>query len=1570
MAGDVDRQRMTAGDQETKQLIPPEGVECKHINFPEHFIDPSVTPLIAEIQGAVEGESGVKDLVLNFEKCLWFELLPTVQLVAVLLMHLSASPKLHIVGPCPIVLPYLRVFVSDLKSRLLNELDETKRAALAQRISRLEITSPDRRARAGAFLLGWGVFDALEEHYSNCAWYVTRDQRVSLAELRRAYPFGFGAGTKSTATASDRVMAVSVVYRDGEAETVSRVNSEEIVAGPLRKFSSSAEIADGSLQNVLFFEPFENVFTHAYEPQSTKDTAVFAMRLVNWMRKPTGELNKQAEWLLDKLDPSFAKFVRDIPFKNFIEIVIGDAGRGIPDALRAAFQAASTPPSSIDAADHDWQAIRFAFDKQSTSRPDNPAGFRGLSWVRNQLVRRNGFVQVISNRGSYTLAAIEGELQECGVPLESLQKAKKKKKKQPERSWVRGTVVRIVVPLSSEGVHKTIDRRPLWHEDIHVADLLDTDPTFEVWSFNQFQNSCETAPWDALELFAAKPNHFAVIDLEDEQPTRHNLELLFRNVLDREALHNRVIVINAGRHVVCRLDTILEASRFRDVGVLLPIFETGMRPYWLGTSPDDTELLIRLLRGGTTTSSIGDRVTINIDNPLFRSHDGRGLGLRFRIADIERCARSALGRMLHRSLDSRGAVNSKGRYVLPLSRKATSVYVEPHQIFADTILASRLCNHLAILLRWKYAQSAVSRMKVLTATRIGRDISIRMPEAYPEERFVYYDYHRIKPVRHSLQQYLAGEQAVIVVDVVTVGALIEELIAECEQAECTVLGIVSLIDFSPGSTSDSRHFQSRSGSRIEHLTFWRHPAIVTESSPSDIYVDRDTLSIEPTTQRRPLHSASAAHIHGLAALRFLDDAGVLFRGHYAVFGHHFEYVVDVPRLLTVPSVYREELLRATEQAILRHRSDTETAIVLYPSLGSAHLLRAALERRPQLRNRILRNDLRFIEARQTLSSRGRVYWLTDREVEELNDWATNKYSDGYSVVVIDDGACSGSTLIALLDLAKLLKPSKIGAFVVVNRMSAAQAAYHHEIEKFVWASADFGSFIHLDLPTYSSDNCPLCKERAELLREHKSAKTAWHIRNIEKGLDDLESQSAISTHQYDSPLRHEVHERFRWESEATFPAASASYAARAAAAWGAMNDGTGVLKILEDVSALADDELWRMIVVDVARRTDLQQAQRLEAVLARKLIHAVNTASQQRRAAALQALRRIRPEILFPYLHDLIRAAKFESETEVSELILLLRHAFSYGRLAGEETFEKEIAAIKLLDSRSAADPSIALRINSVLIELDRGRRPIFDCLSVVRKLERILKTHRRKEHSFLYVISEYLSDRRSDTSKSVLAAVDEAIAIGFMAHMLVENLLPTRRPAGSEVDVAASAITSTAREMATVLNRRKQKVNRISLRDNIDDIQEALKPISEEIQRLYVDLGDLVRNAMENAWWLSCSPDDRSLVDVQVDVPVTPLFVVIDRSLGRDIVHNVFWNLRHAINPGDRRLVANISVRIDGEDVELLVQCKTFDPSVMDDRPDTTSEDLSAQARLFGIRRTVVQRHPWHESWKFGRLL
>lgn len=1603
-------------------LLPPRrGIPSKeeavHFNFQEVYSDPGSYENVARLANVLESRSTCSNIVLNFEKCQWFEVFPLAQLLSVLISKTDQKPQLHIVGPSIDILSFFHGYVSTLKQRLEDQsLTPEARSEIETKLYRHTVAYPQQRALAGAFLVGWGVFDALDQYYTGgCRWYAGREKPVTLNELRDLYLFGYGSTSATVAEGSDRIWPFTVISRGEQRETIERVNGEELIAGALRKHAACDVIADGTAPNVFFFEPFENVFEHAFLENHDSDSTLVAMRVTGWMFNQDRTLTAKAEWLLRKLPDWLGDYIHSINERSyvaFMEICITDCGQGIPGSIKANFLKDDgylrkanlnvTQLDALDSAAFAWQAIKYAFEPRSTRRLNQPAGRRGLSWLKEKMNNVGGLVQIMSNSANYVLADHGRGLTEIDASLPSGHV-----NTNSSQAGVHGTFVRIIFPLK-DSIEKAPDRRPRWERSRPPLTLFSKRSEVKLLPFTiprAFTGFPKTREWtdyfnDIISALGEYPNHLAVVDLGHQNVTRAALESMLKAFANAPAMHGRTLVINCTRHVACRLDTVSSVARLQKRGLLLPLFEADLRLYWVGAETLIEVALLRWFRTGERPTTVDLEEIAEKNAGLFSIENDIPYDISFGIEDVEEVVRGSLGKQLEESLNHRGAIQ-KGRFVLPLSPKTISTYVEPHQIFSDPDLSKKLCAHLAILLRWRHgwkAQKRQSNVKVLTATRIGRDIAARMPDAFRRTNFVYFDYHLVQPDKPGLLKHVAKSKIVIVVDVVSTGSQVEELIKICEDANCTVLGIVSFIDFSPDTGAPVREFETRSQKRIEHKTFWRSPQTITDPQPGDTLVDKETLSISPITESLSDGERQETSLLSKSrGLRFLEDAGVIHYGHYVLFGKHFEFVPNFGRLLMTVSPQRDEILRITEQAILGEQpGQYPTAIVLYPDFSDIHMIQGVIDRRPRIRNLIREGKMRIVEARRGFLARGRRYWLTEGEVKDLIDWANRTFPDGYGVQLLDGGASSGESMLALLELARQLQPREVGAFVIVNRMPQSTSQHHAEIERFVWAKSRFSCALYLNVPVYSRDNCPVCAERSDLLRGARHAKEDWLKKRLELRLEEIKIKTALHPQdQLEGLLASKADiSAFSWEDSSFIPGPQQTVVSRSLSARTAINDGVPITTILEEISAIPsnpqNDLFWQLTAREIGRRVDLQLSQRSESEVRDAFVKVVAGRLKERRWRALQAMRQMRSEALLPVLSSLTKAVLREVNDEdmITEFLILLRHVFEYRHLSVPVAFQEESKVEEELDDAAARAQLGSPRrkaIERINFEWGRGPKPRFDLVEVTRRLENIVRSKRRPEHQLLFELSEYIGDERLDVDERVRAALDNAVRAASLATNFVTLLDETGRLFDTEFVESSGNAHDNARDLRRwVLSHmigiepRKPR----TLRDKMEPLRDYFNALQSELKRQIIDPAEQI----DASWEQFKNNPPPNLSDVFLDLEfeyllLPPSLIVIDSGLFSEVIRSVFQNLKHAVENLALRKIARAKITLEEEDdrgspkVVFRIKCFTggSKPDVRGMR-DWSLSRLHRNVEIYGVEHVIVDtsedpKVKWHEIWSFAKL-
>jgi len=1564
----------------------PSKEESAHFNFPELVIhNPATEGILSLLQQSMEGRTNTP-IVLNFEKCRWFDILPLVQILAIVCRYGGQGRQLHVIGPCCDVLPYLHSYLAKLEKQFAEMGDAGDQVeSMRRKIRRHREELPRARKLAGAFLVGWGFFDGLESNLGNCLWYAHRlGESISLAQLSRTYGFGYGSREPIPAEQSDRVWRFTAVGRNEKIEFMKRMNGADMIYGALSRYANIEAIHEGSVSNIVFFEPFENVFEHAFEETGDDDCAWVCIRVIDWKKKDA--LTPRGRWSLAIASEWYRNCVTSFASDSFMEIVVADDGLGIPrtigDALKEdqEYWRHNTVEGSFDisVSNFGWHSIRYAFRPYSSRRRESRLGRRGLSWLKETLDALQGGVEVHSNGAVYGVYHDGKALVE--MPPSSSAQA------------IHGTFMRILLPLVR--MPKTKLRAPHWagarRDDLTLPFRTGVEATIQR-VFELRDESTDTAGWASClsSLIEGVPEgSLCALDFDGAFISRAVLECFFNAFIQLSSLHGRTILLNVHPHVASRLVTVEALRKLGELNLVIPAFDLGLNLYWAGASSEREDALLESFRSGTRLPS-EMRETVNANPGFFERGGGAGAVFRFDFRDVEEITRRALGQKLAATLEQRGAI-LRGAYALPHS-VSVPVYIEPHQLFGDADLAQRLCNHLANMIRWWYARDAGPNFRVLTTTRIGREIALRMPFTQQPGRFVYQDHDLLrqdKPGR--LQNLLAGQNVAIVVDIISTGGQVQSLITACVDAGGSPVGVLSFIDASEGSSLAPKSFATPENRQLPHRTFWRYPQRFLKPGPSDTSVDAATLSITPVLSHVVKDESASTWFSRDDGLRFLEDCRAIHHGHFELFGHHYDFVVNLQRLLVFDSPHREALLRACEQQIVRSASAVPVGVVIYPDTGTAHLLHAALERRPTIRWEERRDKLTFVEARRAVRPRGMNYWLTRREVEDLRKRLSEKYPSGFAALILDDGASSGETLLALLDLCRTIRPKEVSAFVLIDRMPHLLSRLHADIGAFKWAKSGFGSLLRLDIPVYTAENCPQCREHATLEREARLAQNDWFANQLRDRLRQLDLITTLGPQDQPESIGFAAPRgprRYPWEDRSYLPGSGVSPISEAARLRVAIHEGVLLSDILKELEQPCDDFVFASTVGEVARRVGQLRSQKLEdstrTWLVRhscRLTHRTQVNSSEeveesfevpraRRIAVLEALRYLRPESVVFDLPFIVRKAievdGLVDDVAAAELLLLLKRVLQYRHLpASSKSIEMAIAG----ELRSRADERAPRSVERQAIERFLAEftnvRVGHQVRRLLTEIEGILRTNKKQHHRYglRATVGVRLAHRLEGLPFDITNALNQAVEL----TRLVESLIPALQSGEMLVnqDLVSLARGSVEkalrlREEATAFFLHQREIDTVGLRERLDDVDELLcRFLPQEIGKHIFDVVKAVHDMLHTEWRGRVGLDQGVRVDfvnsVGQNVPI-----VFSAWLAQELLNNMLTNLRHA-RTNLRPLQATLSLvpGVQANTVAVTMTC----PAVNVPGPaeqGSTSAQIETKAAIYDATHEVSAHEP-----------
>lgn len=183
----------------------------------------------------------------------------------------------------------------------------------------------------------------------------------------------------------------------------------------------------------------------------------------------------------------------------------------------------------------------------------------------------------------------------------------------------------------------------------------------------------------------------------------------------------------------------------------------------------------------------------------------------------------------------------------------------------------------------------------------------------------------------------------------------------------------------------------------------------------------------------------------------------LKQGHWSFNGHHFSIFIETTKLLR----NREYLKTIAEEIVIHYGCLFD--YIIYPSHESAFLMAQAVS------EAIERRDRKKPIIIPTSKNRFGNKYIIPFNYEKL--------IKGRTVLVIDDGANFGETLIGIHFLLCNLGPKTTNFCVLLDRLTGV---YRQNVDLVLGPDRLFSLF-YLPYSAYHSDDCPTCRERKGLL---------------------------------------------------------------------------------------------------------------------------------------------------------------------------------------------------------------------------------------------------------------------------------------------------------------------------------------------------------------------------------------------------------------------------------------------------------------------------------------------------------
>lgn len=215
-------------------------------------------------------------------------------------------------------------------------------------------------------------------------------------------------------------------------------------------------------------------------------------------------------------------------------------------------------------------------------------------------------------------------------------------------------------------------------------------------------------------------------------------------------------------------------------------------------------------------------------------------------------------------------------------------------------------------------------------------------------------------------------------------------------------------------------------------------------------------------------------------------------GHIPGSYHHYIYHVDVESLLDAVHpdgqgvTLLDYIVNLAKRDLERVKYDPDKTIIMHPphSTSSAERIGKALQRET-----------------------GALYRHVLYKDNFAGHWRFSPFVQhgiplgGRTLVLIDDGTNTGETLMGLIDAATFGEPANVFAYVGITRMSPHKNHLFVSIDRMknVTDAVNVKFILELNIPVYTSNDCPICKLRNNLLRiEEKSPLISRYARQLKE----------------------------------------------------------------------------------------------------------------------------------------------------------------------------------------------------------------------------------------------------------------------------------------------------------------------------------------------------------------------------------------------------------------------------------------------------------------------------------------
>jgi hypoxanthine-guanine phosphoribosyltransferase len=534
---------------------------------------------------------------------------------------------------------------------------------------------------------------------------------------------------------------------------------------------------------------------------------------------------------------------------------------------------------------------------------------------------------------------------------------------------------------------------------------------------------------------------------------------------------------------------------------LLPLFDMERNLYWLGLGKYEFDKILTLGYNRDENEITEDDVFhtyltedekavcilyLNTNNQLF-IHNACDWQCRLSDSLYQEIIRLPLRYNFDSVLNSLKCILEKDnqKYLLPSSKKLADKFIKTINLFQNHFYVKQIS--------WWFANAIIDKLNqdedqliILTSTAPSELLSKIVSDAlYPKKVYILnvgYSSVFHEEILYSTKDW-QNIPVFFITDVIDKGGSIKEL-KEKLKNKIAIRGVLTLFDLeneldeSPKIVAEWMNIKN---DILESQCFvfaqMKRPRNIDWINPS--FNDKVSI-IEPFSLKEYDLAVLTKKDRYKNRLKQISDEFLLREGHWVYEQHHFSITISVREMLLNNNISGDickniiEIIRKSNINLLliplhSNIRDIVPNILLYTKL-------------------FLRRSLNYYYCISTKALSEKPFYILPYELE----YQLQTASDEYNILIIDDAVVTGRTQETIIRAVlratshnKNLKINQIKVYSVLSRLGRARNTFWSSINELKHNEQNikfsFLSWITMEIPAFDKENCPLCKERNQLI---------------------------------------------------------------------------------------------------------------------------------------------------------------------------------------------------------------------------------------------------------------------------------------------------------------------------------------------------------------------------------------------------------------------------------------------------------------------------------------------------------